>query len=75
MATPWSPPGWMKTSNSMIGGTLNSGDYQVFADYLTKFIQAYDAAGVPISLITPQNEPEYSPSNYPGSTFTSMRSR
>ena len=73
MATPWSPPGWMKSSGSMIGGTLNSGDYQVFADYLTKFVQAYDAAGVPISLITAQNEPEYSPSNYPGSTFTAAQ--
>jgi glucosylceramidase len=73
MATPWSPPGWMKTSGSMIGGTLASGDYQVFADYLTKFIQAYDAAGVPISLITAQNEPEYSPSNYPGSTLTASQ--
>ncbi|HEY6792462.1 MAG TPA: glycoside hydrolase family 30 beta sandwich domain-containing protein, partial [Trebonia sp.] len=73
MATPWSPPGWMKTSGSMIGGTLSSGDYQVFANYLVKFIQAYDAAGVPISLVTAQNEPEYSPSNYPGSTFTSTQ--
>ena len=73
MATPWSPPGWMKSSGSMIGGTLNSGDYQGFADYLTKFVQAYDAAGVPISLITAQNEPEYSPSNYPGSTFTAAQ--
>ncbi len=73
MATPWSPPGWMKTSGSMIGGTLASDDYQVFANYLVKFIQAYDAAGVPISLISPQNEPEYSPSNYPGSTFTSTQ--
>jgi glucosylceramidase len=73
MATPWSPPGWMKTSGSMIGGSLNSDDYQVFANYLVKFIQAYDAAGVPISLISPQNEPEYSPSNYPGSTFTSTQ--
>ena len=73
MATPWSPPGWMKTSGSMVGGTLNTADYQVFANYLVKFIQAYDAAGVPISLITAQNEPEYSPSNYPGSTFTSTQ--
>jgi len=73
MATPWSPPGWMKTSGSMIGGSLNSSDYQAFANYLVKFIQAYDAAGVPISLITPQNEPEYSPSNYPGSTLTSTQ--
>jgi glucosylceramidase len=73
MATPWSPPGWMKSSGSMIGGSLNGGDYQVYADYLTKFIQAYDAAGVPIALITPQNEPEYSPSNYPGSTLTASQ--
>ncbi|WP_152626281.1 RICIN domain-containing protein [Streptacidiphilus carbonis] len=70
MATPWSPPGWMKTSGSMIGGTLNTADYQAYANYLVKFLQAYQAAGVPVSLITPQNEPEYSPSNYPGSTFT-----
>lgn len=73
MATPWSPPGWMKTSGSMIGGTLQSSDYQAFANYLVKFAQAYQAAGVPISLITPQNEPEYSPSNYPGSTFTAAQ--
>jgi glucosylceramidase len=73
MATPWSPPGWMKTSGSMIGGSLASGNYQAFAAYLTKFIQAYDAAGVPISLITPQNEPEYSPSNYPGATLTASQ--
>jgi glucosylceramidase len=73
MATPWSPPGWMKSSGSMVGGTLNSADYQYFANYLVKFIQAYDAAGVPISLISAQNEPEYSPSNYPGSTFTSTQ--
>ena len=73
MATPWSPPGWMKSSGSMIGGTLNSADYQYFANYLVKFIQAYQAAGVPISFVTAQNEPEYSPSNYPGSTFTATQ--
>jgi glucosylceramidase len=73
MATPWSPPGWMKTSGSMIGGTLNAADYQVFANYLVKFLKAYQAAGVPVSLITPQNEPEYSPSNYPGSTLTASQ--
>jgi len=73
MATPWSPPGWMKTSGSMIGGTLQSADYQAFASYLVKFAQAYQAAGVPVALITPQNEPEYSPANYPGSTFTAAQ--
>jgi glucosylceramidase len=73
MATPWSPPGWMKTSGSMIGGYLQSADYQYFANYLVKFLQAYQAAGVPVSLITAQNEPEYSPSNYPGSTLTAAQ--
>jgi glucosylceramidase len=73
MATPWSPPGWMKTSGSMIGGTLNTADYQVYANYLVKFLQAYQAQGVPVSLLTAQNEPEYSPSNYPGSTLTASQ--
>jgi len=70
MATPWSPPGWMKSSGSMIGGSLLSADYQSYANYLVKFLQAYQSAGVPVSLITPQNEPEYSPSNYPGATMS-----
>src|ERR1022692_2390808 len=73
MATLWSPPGWMKSSDSMIGGSLNAADYQVFANYLVKFLQAYKNAGVPVSLITPQNEPEYSPSNYPGATLTASQ--
>ena len=70
MATPWSPPGWMKSSGSMIGGSLLSADYQAYANYLVKFLQAYQSAGVPVALITPQNEPEYSPSNYPGATMS-----
>ncbi len=71
MATPWSPPGWMKTSGNMIGGSLNTANFQVYANYLVKFLQAYQAAGVPVALLTPQNEPEYSPGNYPGSTMSS----
>ncbi|MHA6757199.1 RICIN domain-containing protein [Streptacidiphilus sp. PAMC 29251] len=71
MATPWSPPGWMKTSGNMIGGSLSSSNYQAYANYLVKYLQAYKNAGVPISLLTAQNEPEYSPSSYPGSTFSS----
>jgi glucosylceramidase len=71
MATPWSPPGWMKSSGNMIGGSLNTANFQVYANYLVKFLQAYQSAGVPVALLTPQNEPEYSPSNYPGSTMSS----
>ncbi|GCB43206.1 discoidin domain-containing protein [Streptomyces sp. NL15-2K] len=65
MANPWSPPGWMKTSDSMIGGTLKSEYTSALADYFVKFIQAYGEAGVPISYISPQNEPMGTPT-WPG---------
>jgi len=70
MATPWSPPGWMKTSDSMIGGTLKPDAYRPLADYFTKFLEAYAAAGVPVRYITPQNEPLYVPAGYPGMSFS-----
>ncbi len=66
MANPWSPPGWMKSTDSMIGGTLLSADYTPFANYFVDYIKAYSAAGVNINYITLQNEPLYIPSNSPG---------
>ena len=75
MANPWSPPGWMKTNGSMIGvvngqtGTLISSDYGPLAQYFVKFIQAYQAQGIPIYAITPQNEPLYVPPDYPGMSW------
>ncbi|WP_329324678.1 discoidin domain-containing protein [Streptomyces luteogriseus] len=65
MATPWSPPGWMKTGDSMNGGGLRPDAYQPFADYFAKFLKAYAAAGVPVRYITPQNEPLHDTSTYP----------
>jgi O-glycosyl hydrolase len=64
--TPWSPPGWMKTSDSMIGGTLKTEDFSALAGYFVKFLQAYEAAGVHVNYVTPQNEPLYIPGGYPG---------
>ncbi len=66
MATPWSPPGWMKSSGSMIGGSLVSGNYAPFANYFVRYLQAYADAGVPVDYISLQNEPLYVPSDYPG---------
>jgi hypothetical protein len=47
MANPWSPPGWMKASGSMNGGSLNMNAQTEtsFANYFVKYIQAYQAAG------------------------------
>src|SRR6266404_4204081 len=48
MATPWSPPGWMKSTGSLIGGSLNAASYTAFANYFVKYLQAYEAAGVTV---------------------------
>ena len=66
MATPWSAPGWMKTSGAMIGGSLRKDRYGVFADYLVKFLKAYEAEGISFDLLTVANEPLFVPRDYPG---------
>ena len=70
IASPWSPPGWMKTSGSMIGGTLLPSSFTPLACYFVRFVQAYQAAGVPLFAITPQNEPRNIPADYPGMGMT-----
>ena len=66
MANPWSPPGWMKSSGSMLGGTLLPQWYGAFAHYFVRFLEAYRRAGIPIAYISLQNEPLYQPKDYPG---------
>ncbi len=66
MGSPWSAPGWMKDSDSLYGGKLLPQDYDLYADYFVEYITAYQAAGVPISFVTLQNEPHYEPPDYPG---------
>ncbi|WP_309386345.1 glycoside hydrolase family 30 protein [Cerasicoccus frondis] len=57
MASPWTPPPWMKTNNHWNGGNLKREHYQTFADYMVKYIQAYAVEGIPIWGVTPANEP------------------
>jgi len=56
LGSPWSPPGWMKDNNSMLGGTIRRRDLKPYANYIVKFLQAYQADGVEINAVTPQNE-------------------
>ncbi|KAL9652768.1 hypothetical protein ABK040_010801 [Willaertia magna] len=68
-ATPWSPPAWMKSGRNLFGsagGYLRPECYDVYADYFVKYIQQNEKLGSPIYAVTPQNEPQYAPSNYPG---------
>ncbi len=57
-ASPWSPPAWMKTNNSMLrGGKLLPEYRKTWASYFTRFVRAYEKAGVPVWGLTVQNEP------------------
>ncbi|HVF95742.1 MAG TPA: glycoside hydrolase family 30 beta sandwich domain-containing protein, partial [Flavisolibacter sp.] len=64
LATPWSPPVWMKDNNSFIGGSLQLQYQAVYAQYFVKYIQAMKAQGITIDAVTPQNEPLH-PGNNP----------
>lgn len=65
MATPWSPPGWMKTSDALQGGSLKPESYEIWADYFVRYIQAYAAEGIDIQAVTVQNEPQHETTSYP----------
>lgn len=70
MGSPWSPPGWMKTTDDMVTGSLEPNAYASLAAYFVAYIEAYSARGVPTHFITPNNEPLYEPSGYPGMLMT-----
>lgn len=57
MASPWTAPAWMKDSGSLNGGWLKSENYGAYASYFVKYLQAYQAQGVPVQYVTVQNEP------------------
>ena len=55
-SSPWSPPGWMKSNGSMLGGCMRHTYMPSYANYFLKFLRAYEAEGVPIHAVTVQNE-------------------
>lgn len=58
LASPWSPPYWMKDNQSAIkGGKLLKKYYKLWATYIVKFIIAYQEKGINIKALTIQNEP------------------
>jgi len=58
LASPWSPPAWMKTNNDMNhGGKLLPEYYQTWANYYVKYLDSYKAAGLDVFGLTVQNEP------------------
>ncbi len=63
MGSPWSAPVWMKSNGSSIGGNLKPQYFGVYAQYFVKYIQAYQALGIKIDAVTPQNEPQHGGNN------------
>lgn len=68
IASPWSPPRWMKTNNGWIRGALIEDDriYESYTNYLMKFFDAYEKHQINFWGATVQNEPfiSYSPGYY-----------
>jgi glucosylceramidase len=63
IASPWSPPVWMKDNGKFKGGHLLSKYYETYAQYFVKYIQLMRAEGVQINAVTIQNEPEHGGNN------------
>ncbi len=55
-SSPWSPPGWMKSGGSILGGSMRLRYLRAYAHYFQKFLEACAAEGVPIQAVTVQNE-------------------
>lgn len=61
-ACPWSPPAWMKVNNDMrnskMPGLIQTPEiFAAYALYLSNYVTAYEAAGVPLFALSVQNEP------------------
>ena len=63
IASPWSPPIWMKTNGASMGGHLLEKYYASYANYFVKYIQSMKQKGININAITLQNEPEHGGNN------------
>lgn len=58
LASPWSPPAFMKTNGEMNhGGKLKDEYYEFWAKYLARYVKEYAKIGIRISMLTIQNEP------------------
>ena len=74
MASPWSPPIWMKTNQAAKGGSLKLEYYEVYAAYLARYIKEMEQEKITIDAITIQNEPE-NPNNTPSLLMTAPEQR
>ncbi len=60
IASPWSPPAYMKTNKNIVGGSLDTAYYDEYAEHLLRFAQYMADNGVSLYGISIQNEPDIS---------------
>jgi glucuronoarabinoxylan endo-1,4-beta-xylanase len=60
IASPWTPPAWMKTNKNIVGGRLNDTSYASYAAHLKSFTDYMASNGIPLYAISVQNEPDIS---------------
>ncbi|HSL45355.1 MAG TPA: glycoside hydrolase family 30 protein [Anaerolineales bacterium] len=59
LASPWSPPAWMKTNDKMIhGGKLRPDCRETWAKYYCRYVREYERENIPIWGLSVQNEVE-----------------
>lgn len=57
LATPWTPPVYLKTVDNIVGGEL--ADYAGYASYLKEFLSYMKQQEAAVDVISIQNEPDY----------------
>ncbi|MBF0761517.1 glucan endo-1,6-beta-glucosidase [Dysgonomonas mossii] len=66
IASPWSPPAWMKSSGQLNKGKLKGPEvYDAYATYFVKYVEAMKAEGITIDAITLQNEADFESGVHP----------
>lgn len=63
-ASPWTAAPWMKDNNHWVGGKLLPQYYPTWAKFFSKYVDAYEAEGIPIWGFTVENEPHGNGNNW-----------
>ena len=69
-ASPWTAAPWMKDNNAWVGGKLLPKYYDTWALFFSKYVDAYEAEGIPIWGFTVENEPHGNGNNWESMHYT-----
>ena len=70
IASPWTAPPWMKDNQDWFGGKLLPAYYPTWANFFSKYAQAYAAEQIPVWAFTVENEPLGNDSHWESMHYT-----